>query len=336
MSLRLIQVIAPTEKQSKVAEIMREQGVEGVHNLPAEEGKLLLRGILRAEDVEEVLEALDAVLDENASRILITGVEATVPAIAPREENEGKDKEPKTIQVGKFIRISKEELRGDIEHSSELNVNYIFMVVLSSLVAGIGILKGNLAIVIGAMVIAPFLGPNVSLAFGATIGDVDLLRKSIVTGMTGTLIAVAISVLWGAVDPAVNQIQTDNMVEYRDIILALTCGFAGVLSMMTSQATSLVGVMVAAALLPPLIRAGLFMGGQLWRPGLVALVLFMVNVVCVILAGILTFYLSGIRPKNWWEQESAKKHTRRAMIILTVILLLLLAGIFILRHTQID
>lgn len=337
MSLRLIEIIAVSEKADDVVELLQAHRVEGVHVIRLSEEDVLIRGVLFPEDVEELNQSLEPEQDSSIRRVLLTNVEAVIPKLEREEEAEKKspvaEEEPQ-IRVGKFIRISKQELRDDIEQSANLNLNYLLMVVLSSVVAGIGILKDNVAIIIGAMVIAPFLGPSVALAFGSTIGDWPMTRRALWTALTGTALAISISVVWGLADPGVQEISHATYAEYRDVVLALTCGFAGVLSMMTGQATSLIGVMVAAALLPPLMRAGLFLGGQLWLPALNAFLIYLINIICVILAGITTFYLSGIRPTFWWEEENARHHRRRALLISLGILLLLVVTIGLIRHFQ--
>ena len=93
----------------------------------------------------------------------------------------------------------------------------------------------------------------------------------------------------------------------------------------------LVGVMVAVALMPPLIVAGLFTGqGEMAEAGQ-ALLLVTTNVVCVNLTAVSTFVLQGIRPKRWWEAERAKKATHIALYLwgsalALLIVLLLLSG----------
>ena len=63
------------------------------------------------------------------------------------------------------------------------------MVILSTVVASIGLIKDNLAVIIGAMVIAPLLGPNIGLALATTLGDSDLGKKALKTNFTGIFIA---------------------------------------------------------------------------------------------------------------------------------------------------
>lgn len=338
MSLRLIEIRAEKDQEEKIREVLEEYKVEGVHCLPLEKKVLLIRGVLLSEEAEPIFDTLDPDKHSGIHQVFLSNVEAVIPKIEREEEEEKEKAEPvqeeekNQINLGRFVRISKEELRNDVQGSSKLTLNFILLFVLSAIVAGIGILKENTAIVIGAMVIAPFLGPNVALAFGTTVGDLKMVRNSLRTAVVGTLIAFAISVVWGVIDTGVRDIQHDIFIEYRDIALALTCGFAGVLSLMMGQATSLVGVMVAAALLPPLMRAGLFLGGQLWFPALNSFLIYMANIICVNIAGILTFYLAGIRPKFWWEEKTARKHRVRALLIWTGMLLLLAGTIFLIRR----
>jgi len=336
MSLRLIEIRAEEDQEEKIREVLEEHKIVGVHGFSMREGQLLIRGLLLSEEAEPVFDALDPDKQSGIHQVFLTNVEAVIPKIEREEEEEEpakktEEEEQNQINLGRFVRISKEELRNDVQGSVKLTLNFVLLFVLSAIVAGIGILKENTAIVIGAMVIAPFLGPNVALAFGTTVGDLKMVRNSLRTAVVGTLIAFGISVVWGYIDTGVSNIEHDIFIEYRDIALALTCGFAGVLSLMMGQATSLVGVMVAAALLPPLMRAGLFLGGQLWVPALNSFLIYMANIICVNIAGIVTFYLAGIRPKFWWEEKTARKHRVRSMLIWLIMLLLLAGMIFFIR-----
>lgn len=113
-----------------------------------------------------------------------------------------------------------------------------------------------------------------------------------------------------------------------DIAVALASGAAGALAFMTGVSATLIGVMVAVALLPPLVAFGLLLGGG--YPGLAvgALSLFRMNLICVNLAGVPTFLVQGIRPTTWWEKDRASKAMRIA-IGLWVTLLAALSGMIL-------
>ena len=322
--MRLLEVIISKHSEEEFDKILSFDNVIYRWKYPSDNDQLTYKVLTRDDDAKELLTLLGK---RAIHRVVIYPVEGTLPKVPDPVDSNGKK-----IRIGKFITLSKEELYQDIDRPVSLSVNYILMVVLSSLVAGIGILKNNVAIIIGAMVIAPFLAPNMSLAFGTTLGDLPIIKKSIITALGGTLIALAISVLWGFFAENVDGILRDPNIEYQDVVLALVCGFAGAISILSAQGSTLVGVMVAAALLPPLIRSGLLLGGGDYKNALNAFLIFTTNIVCLNMAGIITFYLAGIRPLRWWEKETARKKTRSAFTIWTVALLLLILSIMLLSR----
>lgn len=320
--MRILEINISKHSEGEFDKILSIDSVIERWKYHSENDQITYKVLIRDDASKELLRTLEK---RAIHRVLIYPVEGTLPKVSDSADTTGEK-----IRIGKFITLSKEELYHDIDRPVSLSVNYILMVVLSSLVAGIGILKNNVAIIIGAMVIAPFLAPNMSLAFGTTLGDLHIIKKSLVTALAGTFIALAISVLWGFFTEDVDGILRDPHIEYQDVVLALVCGFAGAISILSAQGSTLVGVMVAAALLPPLIRSGLLLGGADYKNALNAFLIFSTNIVCLNMAGIITFYLAGIRPRLWWEKETAKKKTRSAFTIWTVALLLLILSIMLL------
>ena len=192
------------------------------------------------------------------------------------------------------------------------------MVILSSIVAAIGLLRSNVAIIIGAMVIAPLIGPNVALSLATTLGDINLARDSLKTTTLGTGIAFLLAVIIGflfVVHPDIPEIASRTVIGVGDIILALAAGSAGALAFTTGVPASLIGVMVAVALLPPLVTCGMLVGSGHWQEAVNALLLVLTNIICINLAGVVTFLLQGIKPITWWEADKAKKATYRALFI---------------------
>lgn len=324
LCVRVLEIIVPKKKDPKLDKVLKEDLILKRWTYTGDDGETIIKVLTQEEHAKELLAALEK--DDGDYRVVIYPVEGTLPKLTDEEKAEG-DK----MRVGYFFTISKEELYSDIDDPVDLSANFIIMVILSSFVAGVGILKDSVPILIGAMVIAPFLGPNMSLAFGTTLGDWDIMKKSLITGIVAIMIGVVISVLWGYFTSDLSEITQDDNIAIRDVLLALACGFVGVISVVSGSGTTLVGVMVAAALLPPLIRAGLLLGGAFYAEATNSFLVFSANIICVNIAGIVTFYLAGIRPQRWWEKEKAEKHTRRAFIIWIIALGLLVTGIFLLR-----
>jgi uncharacterized membrane protein len=143
---------------------------------------------------------------------------------------------------------------------------------------------------------------------------------------------MALSVIIGVllqVNPASPEVASRNAVGLGDIVVALASGCAGALAFTTGVSATLIGVMVAVALLPPLVTFGLLLGGGHPVPAMGVLSLFLMNLFCVNLAGVTTFLVQGIRPATWWEEDRATKATRIA-IGLWVAMLAGLVGIILL------
>jgi uncharacterized hydrophobic protein (TIGR00341 family) len=208
---------------------------------------------------------------------------------------------------------------------------YVVLVALSTIVAAIGMVRDSVAVIIGAMVIAPLLGPNVAFALGLTLGDLSLAKRAALVNLTGIVTALAIAV---SIDFFLNspldseEILSRTSVTLSDIALALASGAAGALSFTSGAPAAVIGVMVAVALLPPLTGFGMLLGAGETIASTGALLLFLCNVICINLAAVGTFFLQGIRPARWFEAEQAKRASIVA-VSFWVLLLAALAGLII-------
>ena len=150
---------------------------------------------------------------------------------------------------------------------------------------------------------------------------------SIVTRDSSFAVGLAI-----AVDPEVPAIASRTYLGVGDLALALAAGSAGTLAFTRGLAGAVIGVMVAVALVPPLVTFGLLLGAGYIEPALGALLLVVGNVVCVNLAGVATFLTQGVGPRSWWDGERAKKSSYIAIIIW---FLLLVALSVVVHYTQV-
>lgn len=287
----------------------------------------LHRFLLSNENTEPLLECLYEQTDHHENvRILVLDVAATLPALEEKEK--GADKEEKEeINSG---RISREELYQDVSDSVQVTTTYYALVVLSTVVAAGGMLRDNVAIVIGAMVIAPLIGPNIALALATTLGDWSLLWKAVRINISGLVIALLLSLLTGlfiSVDPSLSEIVTRTEIGLGDIVLALAAGIAGALSMTRGVSSALIGVMVAVALMPPLVASGMLLGSGHIYLSYKAMLMVVTNVAAINLAGVVTFLVLGLRPLNWYEADEAKKATVSAITLWILLLGILITAI---------
>ncbi len=334
MALRLLELVLQEKDSAGIRELLKDCKVLEHRHIRFSDEEVLVRILLDVEQSEAVLDLLEKrYIGEKGNRVVMLPVEATLPraqaepqAAAPSEPSPPVEKSPE--------RIGREELYEDIKNGAQLTRVYLAMVALSTVVAAIGLNHNNVAVIIGAMVIAPLLGPNVALSLGITLGDLSLLRHGLVTALAGVAGALALSVLIGMllnVDFTLSELVSRTRVGPGDIVLALASGSAGALAFTTGVSAALIGVMVAVALLPPLVTSGLLLGGGHPALAMNAFSLFLVNLICVNLAGVTTFWVQGIKPTNWLEKDRAVKATRIA-IALSVVLLALLVGMILLAR----
>jgi uncharacterized hydrophobic protein (TIGR00341 family) len=337
MALRLLEMVLQEKDGAGVRALLNECKVLEHRQIRLADGEVLVRILLDAEQSETVMDLLEKRYSNGeGNRVVVLPVEATLPRAQaePKPEPQPPTSAPPPAEEKPPERIGREELYEDIKNGARLSRVYMSMVALSTLVAAIGLNHDSVAIIIGAMVIAPLLGPNMALSLGITLGDLSLLRQGLLTALAGIAAALVLSVIIGLlleVDPALSEMASRTRVGLGDIVVALASGSAGALAFTTGVSATLIGVMVAVALLPPLVTSGLLLGGG--HPALAtgAFSLFLVNLICVNLAGVSTFLLQGIKPTSWWEKDRAVKATRIA-IALSVVLLAVSVAIILLVH----
>jgi uncharacterized hydrophobic protein (TIGR00341 family) len=295
---------------------------------PAKDRPGVWRILARSDKRQEVLDKLQRALGKKTDwQIVILPVDAVLPR-PPQEP------EPTEAQSDKETR---EELYEDIVGSATGGIDFYLLAALSAVVAAIGLMTDNIAVVIGAMVIAPLLGPNIAFAYGTVLGDKDLMISATKTNLTGVAIAVVVSAVMGSIWPLDgnfgHELLTRTTVGYDSMALALASGFAAALSMTTGVSTALVGVMVAVALLPPAAALGIMLGVQKIGPALGAAMLLAVNMICVSLSAQITFIFKGFGPRTWWQKRRARSWGRLNLIVL-ISVLAILAGLIYLRRAH--
>lgn len=333
MALRVIEIVTPRSDKEDVKQSLEEhQTAQGYvfWATPLDDGESLsFRVVLDVEQTENVMDKMEQLFTwTDKYRIVVYAAEATLPRLdkLAQEENGEDEGALDKEEEEKKGRISREELYADVLDTTLLTRNYAMLVLFASLVGVIGLMRDNVAIIIGAMVLAPLLGPNVGLALATTLGDVKLTRESLKTLAVGVAVCLAVAVASGLVlgiPDMTHELEVRSVTSYSDIVLAIVSGAAGIISVTLGVPTSLVGVMVALSLLPPIIACGLFLGAGMFADAGGAGLLFMVNIICLNLAGVVTFLIQGIRPLSWYEKKRARKATLHAAIIWTVLLAVL-------------
>jgi len=328
--MKVIEVITHRDHVNRVEEIGKEHGAVDQWNVGSlDDGeRQVIRLLVDDKHRQAVMDALqNIIVNHDSTRLVVLPVEATIPQMEADDKDKEDDKE-KTGTGG----ATREELYHSISKNAELNSNYLLLVFLSTIVAAIGLIENNVAVVIGAMVIAPLLGPNIALALAATLGDTPLIWASLKTNLAGMTLALGLSLLIGLIWPI--DIQSPELVSRTyvgidSVVLALASGAAAVLSLSTGLSSVLVGVMVAVAILPPTATIGLMLGSNQVELAFGAALLLAVNVVCVNLAAKIVFMVRGVKPRTWLEKRKAKQSTTTYMVIWIISLSILLVAIYL-------
>lgn len=325
MALKIIEAHVPEElavdAQDALSELSQQTWVEDGGRY----GKVV-RAVLGAERSGVALDALhERVADRGGLMVLVEPLDAVLPR--PHASSATNRRE----HLRSAAAVSREEVYASIADGAKLHRHYLSLVILAAIVAAIGLSHDNTAAVIGAMVVAPLLGPNMAIALGMVLGDLPLVRRALVAAAAGFALTLGFAMLLGlvlGVDPTTPELASRTQVGVWDLVLALAAGCAGALAFTTGAPTYLTGVMVAVALLPPTVASGMLISAGEWRGALSALLLAGGNVTAVTLAAILTFLWRGMRPRNWWLADRARSSAQRGVAIFVGLLLILGAIIY--------
>jgi uncharacterized hydrophobic protein (TIGR00341 family) len=326
--MRIIEVIADCGHADTLRGIAEQHDILEFWVLPTEEAqRCSTRMLVRPGKQQTILDAIQAALGSSDNvRIVLIPVEGVLPRPEAEEPEE---------QKRKAVTRSREELYQQIVQGLKFDSNFRIMVILSTVVAAIGMLANDVAVVIGAMLIAPLLGPNIALAFATSLGETPLIWEALKTNFYGLLLAIFVAILIGLFwqdNLATPELLSRTNVGLQSVVLALAAGAAAVLSLAAGWTSSLVGVMVAVALLPPTAAFGIMLGAGQFQNALGAGLLLAINIVCVNLSAKLAFAFKGIKPRTWYEKQKARQSMIAYVSFWLISLLILLVAIEVRRR----
>jgi uncharacterized hydrophobic protein (TIGR00341 family) len=325
MAMRIIEVIVSKDHLDKVLRATHGPDVVDVWCIPgSESGQMVVRVLASMTHCQALIDKFHGILASDKHRIVLIPTLAVIPE--PDESEQVQSAQQKSSTA------AREELYNTVADGTKVDNTFVLLIVLSTLVAGLGLVEDNVAVVIGAMVIAPLLGPNLAFAFGVALGDHVLMTRAIRASSIGLILSIGVSILAGLVLPVdlnSHELIARTTVAYDSVAIALASGAAAVLSLISGLSSVLVGVMVAVALLPPAAAFGLLLGaGEFARAGGAA-VLLGVNLVCVNLAAQVVLVSRGVRPRTWWQKKEAHQSVVLNLVLWGILLLILLAIIYI-------
>ena len=324
MDLRLVKVFLPPKEEQNIRKLLSFYSWLETASIFKSQQQLLVNILLEEERVKTLVDDLKQKFpDLEDWQLLILSVET--------KSTQANSTSSPSSKTNKDNRLHKKEIYHQISQSIRLDTTEVSLVILATAIAAIGLVQNSEVVIIGAMVIAPLLKPNMALGVATTFGDLSLAMRTIRVGLIEISISLVLSILLGILVPVnlgMNEIAIRTSVHFSDVILAFASGVAGAISLTVGEQKAVVGVMVSVALLPPLVVLGMLIGSMLWESAIETAVLVSTNIVCLNLAAIATFWLQDVRPQQWWQKFQASKITGIATIFWLVILALLISVIF--------
>lgn len=201
----------------------------------------------------------------------------------------------------------------------------LWILVFAIFIASLGLNVNSTAVVIGAMLVSPLMGPIIGLGLGMAINDLAMLRKAIANYLLAVGVGLAASTLFFSLSPlnqASSEILARTSPNIYDVLIALFGGFAGILAVSSRRKGNVIpGVAIATALMPPLCTAGfgLANGNVYYLFG--ALYLFLINTVFIALASLVTARLLKFPYKRMPDirQEAFARHIVWVVVTVTVL-----------------
>ncbi len=231
------------------------------------------------------------------------------------------------------LRREKEEysvVREVIERESVFSGANIWILFFAILVASLGLNINSTAVVIGAMLISPLMGPIVGIGFGVAIRDLKMMKNAFVNYAFAAAVGLSASTIYFALSPideAHSEILSRTLPNIYDVLIALFGGFAGIIAISSKYKGNVIpGVAIATALMPPLCTAGYGLATFQFNYFLGAFYLYLINSVFIAAATLFTATVLKF-PKKEYEDSAVEK--KEKIIIWSIITLTLLPSIYL-------
>lgn len=230
------------------------------------------------------------------------------------------------------LNAEKEDLRTvilNIDAGVVFRGTNLWVLIFAIFVASLGLNVNSTAVIIGAMLISPLMGPIMGIGLGMGINDVALLRKAILNYSIATGVALTTSTVFFLISPlddAHSEILARTSPNIYDVLIAFFGGFAGILATSSKQKGNVIpGVAIATALMPPLCTAGYGLATLQFNYFVGAFYLFIINTVFIALA---TFIIVRLLHFPYKHLQSKRADTIAQRVIWLVVLATLLPSLY--------
>lgn len=218
-----------------------------------------------------------------------------------------------------------EEIHDTIEKGVIFRGTNLWILVAAIVIASVGLNTNSTAVIIGAMLISPLMGPINGMGYSIAINDFTLFRRSIKNFTFAVLASLVASTAYFAMSPVTNaqsELLARTSPTIYDVLIALFGGFAGIIAISSKQKGNVIpGVAIATALMPPLCTAGYGLATGQFNFFFGAIYLFTINTVCIALASTIVSQLLKF-PIRSNIPDSRKKRINQVIWLVLIITIL--------------
>ena len=225
--------------------------------------------------------------------------------------------------------MNEHQLLDQFEQDARADQEFVVLTLAASMIATLGLLANSSAVVIGAMLIAPWMLPLRAIAFAILQGRLRLVATALLTLLIGVALTVGLSVLLGfgvGLPILGSEVAARTQPNLLDLGVALVAGAIAAYASVRSKAlSSLAGTAIAVALVPPVCAFGLLLSKAQWGDALGAALLFAANLLGILSGGLIA--LAICQPElrvNLWRSRLGL-----VSLLLTALLLVPLSGSFL-------
>ena len=223
---------------------------------------------------------------------------------------------------------SEAEIIEYIQHGVNFRGAKLWILIIAVFVASLGLNTNSAAVIIGAMLISPLMGPIIGMGLGVGIYDFNLLRRSWKNYIIATIFSILTATTYFLITPF-NAVQSELLARTSptiyDVLIALCGGLAGIIALSSkSQRTGNVipGVAIATALMPPLCTVGFGLATANWAYAAGAFYLFLINTIFIALATFIgAMFIMKFEKKASIEKKVDAKVKRTVYVIAFVTLI---------------
>ena len=220
-------------------------------------------------------------------------------------------------------KAQRDEVVANIAKGVEFRGVNLWVLIFATMIASLGLNVNSAAVIIGAMLISPIMGPIMGVGLSLGINDFELMKRSLRNLALMFIVAIVTSTLYFFISPLSSnssELLARTVPTTYDVLIALFGGLAGIVAQTRQDRTSTVipGVAIATALIPPLCTAGFGLATGQIRFFLGALYLFFINSVFIALATYVMVRFMGYEKKVFIDKARERK-VKRLMMIITLV-----------------